>query len=76
MELNLEDMFMPNRGKKQVDKKTFELGDDFFPNRGRRLSGSTFHPTADALLFYPNRGKKSLPLPPPDTMTVAQQQQQ
>lgn len=59
----MEDMFVPNRGKKFMDKKTIELGDDFFPNRGRRNNrgqqSSKFK--ADSVdFFYPNRGKRIL----------------
>lgn len=67
-----DDMFMPNRGKKDKmewrDKKSkqnqiaFELNDDFYPVRGRRLSdivGNSQQAAYDEDLFYPNRGKRS-----------------
>lgn len=67
LELDLDDSFMPNRGKKG---NGLSFDDEFFPNRGKKsndfLAGEDFFPNrgkkAEPLFsndeFFPNRGKK------------------
>lgn len=49
-----DDLFYPNRGKKQRD--LFKLDDPFFPHRGKKLKLSDLYNVDDP--FFPNRGKR------------------
>lgn len=55
---DFQDLFVPNRGKKQYGIGGLDiLEDDFFPNRGKK------NDNLDSVLnhqFFPNRGKKDI----------------